>query len=71
MTTIRRPNYRALAEALRRRVLDGPGEIDRVVRRATAERAAGGTAAATPMMISRAKLVSPPLASPTSKWRAS
>ena len=48
MTTLDRPDHRALAEALRRRVLEGPGETDRVVRQATAERAAGGPAMAPP-----------------------
>jgi hypothetical protein len=48
MTTPSRPDHRALAEALRRRVLDGPGETDPVVRQATAERAAGGPAIKAP-----------------------
>ena len=39
--TTSRPDHRALAEALRRRVLDGPGKTERTVRRAIAERAAG------------------------------
>ena len=42
MATTSRPDHRALAEALWRRVVDGPGETDRVIRQATAERAAGG-----------------------------
>ena len=48
MATTSRPDHRALAEALRRRVLDGPGETDRVIRQAAAERAAGGPALAAP-----------------------
>jgi hypothetical protein len=42
--TTSQPDHRALAEALRRRVLDGPGKTDRALRRAIAERAAGGPA---------------------------
>src|ERR1700724_391461 len=37
-----RPDHRGLAEALRRRVLDGPGKTDRAVRQAVAEMAGGG-----------------------------
>jgi hypothetical protein len=48
MTTTSRPDHRGLAEALRHRVLDGPGTTDRAVRRATAERAAGGAAMDAP-----------------------
>jgi hypothetical protein len=48
MATPDRPDHRALAEALRRRVLEGPGETDRVIRQATAERAAGGPAMVAP-----------------------
>jgi hypothetical protein len=48
MITTSRPDHRALAEALRRRVLDGPGKTDRAVRQATAERAAGGPAIEAP-----------------------
>jgi hypothetical protein len=48
MTAHGRPNHCALAEALRRRVLDGPGMTDRAIRRATAERAAGGPAMEAP-----------------------
>jgi hypothetical protein len=48
MATTSRPDHRAFAEALRRRVLDGPGETDLVIRQATAERAAGGPAVAAP-----------------------
>ena len=48
MTTPSRPDHRALAEALRRRVLDGPGETDPALRKATAERAAGGPAVRAP-----------------------
>lgn len=46
--TASRPDHRALAEALRRRVLDGPGKADRALRRAMAERAAGGPAIEAP-----------------------
>ena len=48
MATTTRPDHRAFAEALRRRVLDGPGETDRAIRQAAAERAAGGPAVAAP-----------------------
>jgi hypothetical protein len=48
MATTSRPDHRAFAEALRWRVLDGPGETDLVIRQATAERAAGGPAVAAP-----------------------
>jgi hypothetical protein len=44
--TVSRPDHRALAEALRRRVLDGPGVSDQVTRKAAAERASGGQAIA-------------------------
>jgi hypothetical protein len=37
-----RPDHRRLAEALRRRVLEQPGETDVAFRRAAAARAAGG-----------------------------
>jgi hypothetical protein len=40
-----RPDHDALAEALRHRVLEAPGETDATVRRAVAERAAGGASA--------------------------
>jgi len=43
-----RPDHRALAEALRRRVLEGPGETPPALRQASAERAAGGSAAEAP-----------------------
>ncbi|HKO86006.1 MAG TPA: hypothetical protein VJ140_15950 [Actinomycetota bacterium] len=36
------PDHRALADAVRRRVLEGPGETGAALRRAMAERAAGG-----------------------------
>lgn len=42
MTAHVRANHHALAEALRDRVVDGPGESDRAIRRAAAERSAGG-----------------------------
>jgi hypothetical protein len=48
MATTSRPDHHALAEALRRRVLDGPGKTDRIIRRAAAERAAGGPSLAAP-----------------------
>jgi hypothetical protein len=48
MIAISRPDHRAFAEALRRRVLDGPGMTDRAVRKAAAERAAGGPAVESP-----------------------
>lgn len=43
-----RPDHRALAEALRRRVLEGPGETRPGLRQASAERAAGGPVAEAP-----------------------
>jgi hypothetical protein len=43
-----RPDHRALAEALRRRVLEGPGETRPELRQASSERAAGGPATAAP-----------------------
>lgn len=43
-----RPDHRALAEALRRRVLEGPGETHPELRQASAKRAAGGTATEAP-----------------------
>jgi hypothetical protein len=43
-----RPDHRALAEALRRRVLEGPGETSPRLRQTSAERAAGGPAAKAP-----------------------
>jgi hypothetical protein len=43
-----RPDHRELAEALRRRVLEGPGETPPELRLASAERAAGGPAAEAP-----------------------
>jgi hypothetical protein len=36
MITTSRPDHRALAEALRRRVLDGPGTTDPALRQAAA-----------------------------------
>ena len=45
---MRTTDHYALADALRRRVLDGPGETDRALRQATAERAAGGPAVKAP-----------------------
>jgi hypothetical protein len=48
MITTSRPDHRALAEALRRRVLEGPGKTDREVRQAAADRATGGPAIEAP-----------------------
>jgi uncharacterized peroxidase-related enzyme len=42
------PNHRELAEAVRRRTLEGPGETDANLRQAMAERAAGGSALEAP-----------------------
>lgn len=42
MTTSGRPDHQALADALRRRVLEGPGETAPTLRRRVAARAAGG-----------------------------
>ena len=42
------PDHRALADALRRRVLEGPGETDPALRRAAADRAAGGPPGSDP-----------------------
>jgi hypothetical protein len=42
------PDHRALAKALELRVLDGPGIIDAALRRAAADRAAGGPPMAAP-----------------------
>ena len=47
MRTSIRPDHRMLAETLRRRVLEGPGETPPALRQASAERAAGGPAAET------------------------
>jgi hypothetical protein len=46
--TASRPDYGTLAEALRYRVLDGPGASERTIRKAAADRAAGGPAMAVP-----------------------
>jgi hypothetical protein len=43
-----RLDHGALAEALRRRVLEGPGETDPALRQAVAKSVAGGPAAKTP-----------------------
>jgi hypothetical protein len=43
-----RPDHRVLADALRRRVLEGPGETPPALRQASAARSAGGPAAAAP-----------------------
>src|ERR1700681_1842339 len=43
-----RSDHRALAEALRRRVLEGPGVTQPGLRQASAERAAGGPAIQAP-----------------------
>ena len=45
---MRTTDHHALADALRRRVLDGPGETDPALRQTTAERAAGGPAVKAP-----------------------
>jgi hypothetical protein len=42
------PDHRALAETLRRRVLEGPGETPPGLRQASAERAAGGPVTEVP-----------------------
>jgi uncharacterized peroxidase-related enzyme len=42
------PNHRAMAEAVRQRTLEGPGETDANLRQAMAERAAGGPALDAP-----------------------
>jgi len=42
------PDHRALAEVLRKRVLEGPGITDNALRQAMAKRAAGGPAVAEP-----------------------
>jgi hypothetical protein len=42
MTAHSCPDHRVLAEALRLRVLEGPGITDRAIRQAAAERATGG-----------------------------
>jgi threonine synthase len=42
------PDHHAFADALRRRVLNGPGETDPITRQMAAERAAGGPAIAAP-----------------------
>jgi hypothetical protein len=46
--TTSRPDHRALAEALRYRVLQGRGMSDYATRKAAADRAAGGPAMAAP-----------------------
>jgi hypothetical protein len=48
MKTPTRPDHHVLAEALRRRVLEGPGEIDASVRQAVAASATGGPPAQPP-----------------------
>jgi hypothetical protein len=48
MTTSIRPDHRALAEALRRRVLEGAGVTLAELRQASAQRAAGGPAVKAP-----------------------
>lgn len=48
MKVSNRADHRALAEALCRRVLEGPGETTPALRQALAERAAGGPAAQVP-----------------------
>lgn len=48
MTAPARADHDMLAEALRHRVVDGPGESDRALRQAAAERSAGGAAMVEP-----------------------
>ncbi len=48
MKTVRRPDHHALADALRRRVLEGPGEIAPALRQAVARSATGGRSAQPP-----------------------
>jgi hypothetical protein len=48
MKTSIKPDHCALAETLRRRVLEGPGETTPRLRQASAERAAGGPAIEAP-----------------------
>ena len=48
MKTTNRPDHRVLAEALRRRVLEGPGETHPALRQAAAGSAAGGPPAEPP-----------------------
>jgi hypothetical protein len=43
-----RPDHHALAEAVRRRVLDGPGETDPALRQRVAARSAGGPSIEVP-----------------------
>ena len=45
---MRTTDHYALADAFRRRVLNGPGETDRALRQATADRAAGGPSVRAP-----------------------
>ena len=48
MKTPRRPDHHALADALRRRVLEGPGKTDPALRQAVALSATGGPPAQPP-----------------------
>jgi hypothetical protein len=48
LKTVERPDHPALADALRRRVLEGPGEIAPALRQAIARSATGGAAAQPP-----------------------
>jgi len=48
MKTATRPDHHVLAEALRRRVLEGPGEVDPALRQAVAASATGGPRAQPP-----------------------
>jgi len=48
MTTSARPDHRALAAALRRRILEGPGCSPPEARQAAARRAAGGSSTQSP-----------------------
>lgn len=48
MKTSSRPDHRILAAAIRRRLLEGPGETDATLRQAAAARATGGPSAEPP-----------------------
>jgi hypothetical protein len=48
MTTSVRANHRALAAALRHRILEGPGDAHPGARQAAAQRAAGGSSTQSP-----------------------
>lgn len=48
MKTLTRPHHHIFAEALRQRVLEGPGEVDSALRQAVAASAIGGPSAESP-----------------------